>query len=162
MFEVDFEGRILWDYVNPVRATGPVSQGANINNNDVFRAYRYPPDYPAFEGRALEPQGPLELNPLPSDCMVFGDPVSSAHEPEGLSGVKVLSNPVSDRVEVVNETEKQLSLVVFTLTGQRITRALIAPGINRLPSGEWPPGLYLLRVEDKGSGRYFVEKIIKY
>ncbi len=67
-FEVTVEGETVWKYVNPVTAAGPLRQGepppvaiAPPNPNAVFRIYRYPLDYPAFEGRDLTPQGLLEL-----------------------------------------------------------------------------------------------------
>ena len=75
-FELNPQGDIVWDYINPVAPSGPVSQGTNINNNSVFRAYRYGVDYPAFEGKDMTPGEPIELNPLPSDCQIYDGPVS--------------------------------------------------------------------------------------
>ncbi|MCB0598326.1 MAG: aryl-sulfate sulfotransferase [Lewinellaceae bacterium] len=161
LFEVDYEGRLVWEYVNPVRAAGPVSQGANIVGNDVFRAYRFPPDFPAFEGKNLDPQGPLELNPLPSDCVIYGNPVSSAYMPEALARLRVLSNPVGDEVVLENETGERLWMQVFSLTGQLMAQEWVAPGLQRLNARAWAKGLYMLRVERPGTGGYFVQKIVK-
>ena len=161
LFEVDYQGNMVWEYINPVRSTGPVSQGTNITNNDVFRAYRYAPDFLAFEGKTLEPQGRLELNPLPSDCVVYGNPVSSSHTPKELAGVRVLANPVGAQLLLENETGVRLRLQVLGLTGQRVANDWIHPGFSRLPAEVWAQGLYLLRIDDPESGRYFVEKIVK-
>ncbi|MCO6492648.1 MAG: aryl-sulfate sulfotransferase [Phaeodactylibacter sp.] len=161
LFEVTYDGQPVWEYVNPVRATGPIAQGMNPSNNDVFRAYRYPPDFPAFEGRTLEPQGPLELDPLPSDCVIYGNPVSSAYPAESLAGVKVLSNPIVEELVVENETGERLQLQVFNFAGQRVAAAWAEPGTIRLAAGQWPKGFYVLRAEVPGTGRYFVEKVVK-
>lgn len=161
LFEVDVEGRIHWEYINPVRSTGPMSQGMNPTNNDVFRAYRYATDFPAFEGKTLEPQGPLELNPLPSDCVLYGNPVSSAQEPEVLTGLRLLANPVADELVVENETGARLQLEVFNLAGQRIVHDRMEPGTYRVSAAEWSKGFYLLRVKEPGSGRSFVKKVLK-
>ena len=67
LFEVTSEGERVWEYVNPVTQNGPVRQGdvpPSMNGNqqnNVFRAYRYAPNYPGLEGRDLEPKGVIEL-----------------------------------------------------------------------------------------------------
>ena len=72
-FEIDSDSRIVWEYINPVRQGGPVTQGNEAPSNDVFRAYRYGADYPAFEGRPLFPMGAIEFNPFSSDCPIHVD-----------------------------------------------------------------------------------------
>jgi hypothetical protein len=63
IFEVMPDGQQVWRYVNPVTADGPLAQGDEIPNraNIIFRANRFEPNYPAFEGKALTPQGVIEL-----------------------------------------------------------------------------------------------------
>ena len=60
---------MVWKYVNPVADSGPLYQGdtarsdphrADQKMNAVFKIHRYAPDYPAFNGRSLIPQGPIE------------------------------------------------------------------------------------------------------
>jgi hypothetical protein len=62
-FEVTPDKRIIWEYINPVTSYGPQKQGTIVTSNDVFRCYRYPSDYPAFAGKDLTPQKPVELPP---------------------------------------------------------------------------------------------------
>ena len=47
LFEVTPAGETVWLYVNPATASGPLMQGTvlPIGGNDVFRAFRYPPDF---------------------------------------------------------------------------------------------------------------------
>jgi hypothetical protein len=54
------DGTKVWEYVNPSGASGIVEQGDVPIDNRVFRADRYPLDFPAFEGRDLTPRGPIE------------------------------------------------------------------------------------------------------
>lgn len=60
--EVTTAGEIVWKYICPVAANGPLTQGAAIPEdaartgelmNSVFRVYKYPLDYAAFKGRSL-------------------------------------------------------------------------------------------------------------
>ena len=65
-YEVTPAGDIVWHYINPVGQGGrvtqgdpPPTQGRNPTNN-VFRAYRYAPDYPGLSGRDLTPGDTIE------------------------------------------------------------------------------------------------------
>ena len=76
IFEVTPDGETVWKYVNPMVTAGPLTQGDPIPTgfgNDVFRAYRYAPDYPGLAGRDLTPGGVLELpkpTPLATDSPI--------------------------------------------------------------------------------------------
>lgn len=75
-FEIDDAKNKVWEYVNPVINTGPLSQGDTIPitqngwANTTFRCTRYAPNYPAFQGINLVAGTEIELNPLPSNCEV--------------------------------------------------------------------------------------------
>ena len=66
LFEVTPDSEVVWMYISPVSHKGPLHQGEpmRLNQNPVFRCYRYSPDYPAFEGRNLTPGDPIELPPV--------------------------------------------------------------------------------------------------
>jgi hypothetical protein len=60
-FEVTADGEIVWEYINPVSSSGPVSQEDVVaQDHRTFRADRYPVDYPAFDGRDLSQKGVIE------------------------------------------------------------------------------------------------------
>lgn len=72
LFEVTPAGEIVWQYINPVVGNAPLRQGdpmpfLEINRgvptwaNWVYRAIRYPPDYPGLRGLDLTPGAPIEL-----------------------------------------------------------------------------------------------------
>lgn len=60
-FEVTAQGALAWEYINPVTRDGPVKTLGDVlpMANSAFRAYRYPADHPAFQGRDLAPQGTI-------------------------------------------------------------------------------------------------------
>ena len=57
LFEVTLAGEIVWEYISPF--FGQVERGFA---NGVFRAHRYGPNYPALEGRDLDPARYSSLN----------------------------------------------------------------------------------------------------
>ena len=63
-FEVTPAGKTVWKYVNPMTGNGPLRQGESVpleRSNEVYRAYRYAPDYPGLQGLDLTPGEPIEL-----------------------------------------------------------------------------------------------------
>ncbi|MEI8037837.1 MAG: aryl-sulfate sulfotransferase [Verrucomicrobiota bacterium] len=60
-FEVTTEGKLVWEYINPVTRDGAVKMlgDALPMTNSAFRAFRYGADHPAFKGRELAPQGTI-------------------------------------------------------------------------------------------------------
>ena len=80
IFEVTPAGKTVWKYVNPASGDGPLRQGEpvpmerlvwatageiEIPVNQVYRAYRYAPDYPGLQGLDLTPGAPIELYDTP-------------------------------------------------------------------------------------------------
>jgi outer membrane protein assembly factor BamB len=59
IFEVTRRGDVVWEWVTPF-----VVRGAGPNSVAIFRAHRYPPDYPGLAGRDLDPARYLSLNRL--------------------------------------------------------------------------------------------------
>lgn len=57
IFEVDRDGAICWEWVSPFQGT--VAGRASVT---LFRAHRYPADYPGLAGRDLDPARHRELN----------------------------------------------------------------------------------------------------
>ncbi|MDF1544170.1 MAG: aryl-sulfate sulfotransferase [bacterium] len=61
--EVNAAGDIVWKYQNPIGRFGATVQGEPFVGTSCFRAFRYAPDYPAFDGRSLIPTHSLEVYP---------------------------------------------------------------------------------------------------
>jgi len=100
-FEIDPAGNIVWHYQNP-DAGFIVNQGGSSGGFTCYRSEKYPPDYTAFTGRDLTPQGIIEnSNTVSDNCTIFQNvdcsnvsasilnlpPVTSSNSPITLSGL---------------------------------------------------------------------------
>ncbi|MBT8190357.1 MAG: aryl-sulfate sulfotransferase, partial [Bacteroidia bacterium] len=74
-FEINNEKDIVWSYEVPLWGDFPVSQGDNVIQNAVFRVYKYPADYPAFQGKDLTPGETIERNSPPCSLTVSNSEV---------------------------------------------------------------------------------------
>jgi len=70
--EVDSTGDVVWEYIIPTNTEGPVSQGEQRTSSS-FNAQKYAPEFSGFYNRDLTPKGVIELNPFPSDCVIYGE-----------------------------------------------------------------------------------------
>jgi hypothetical protein len=61
MFEVTEAGEVVWEYQNPVIASGATTTQTDVASMgfSVFRCYRYGPDFPGLAGKDLTPMGTL-------------------------------------------------------------------------------------------------------
>jgi len=62
IFEVTREGELVWDYINPVTKEYGILEyvpDCYPMTNSVFRAYRYGPDHPAFQGKDMTPRSTI-------------------------------------------------------------------------------------------------------
>ncbi len=61
LFEVTPDGKLAWEYINPVTRDGAVKVLGDVlpMTNSLFRAYRYGSDHPALKGRELTPKGTI-------------------------------------------------------------------------------------------------------
>ena len=146
----------MWQYISPVTSAGIAPQGTNISNNTVFRAYRYSTDFPAFEGRDLTPQGPIELNPLPSSCVL-----TSVNEVIDNNEITILENPVRDLLTIKNLNVEKLQIDVFDLTGQLVESWQTDDQTIEEDVSAWGGGIYFIRIYIVEKNVFFTEKIIK-
>ncbi len=159
--EVTEEGDEVWRYINPVGISGPVNQGNFPPFNNIFRATRYPSQYPAFDGRDLIPGEPLELNPTPSDCQRF--PVSTINLSDNFDQitVQVAENPFSEALTLHKDSPDPLALEIYQLDGRRWHRSQWENPTFSLSTDHWPPGLYLASVRNLENGQISGIKIVK-
>lgn len=146
LFEVALDGTVVWDYVNPEGNFGISPQGVNPQQNTLFRAPRYAPDFPGFEGKDLTPGDPLE-GPSTFACTLFPEPDDSSssvlpaiqHAPVP----KAFPNPTSDILTLTTPTAG--TWTIRSLTGQ--TRLFScrqsSPGETLVDCSSWPQGLYI-------------------
>jgi hypothetical protein len=148
--EVTSEGNLVWEYVNPTINTGPLCIYDSIPHdpthpnetlNSVFRVYRYAPDYAAFTGKTLTPQGPIECFPTGTDPA-----------PTGSDGVELdqnFPNPANSSTKIRFRLIEsgQTTLTLYDTYGRKIRVFLsniLTPGSyeNNLDTEPLSPGIY--------------------
>jgi hypothetical protein len=160
-FEVTPSGKVVWDYVNPVRATGPATQGQTPNGNSVFRIYRYASDYPAFEGKDLTPGAPVEKNPLPSTCQIFEEINTASQQVADLQGISLFPNPVGGQFFIENKMGETLSVNITDLSGRVVFSKKSSEPVAVIETAHWHKGLYLVHLSSLEKGWIGTKKIVK-
>lgn len=142
-FELNEDKEIVWEYINPIRSSfEPITQGETPVQNAVFRALRYEPDYPAFDGKDLTPRAPLELEPLDSDCVITSTIDEFALD---LSDIKILNTLVQDRLEIL--TKLSLKIRISSISGQSKVYDL-SRGLNEIDMSNFQKGMYFISTLD--------------
>ncbi|HMX88145.1 MAG: aryl-sulfate sulfotransferase [Saprospiraceae bacterium] len=117
-FEIDSTGKIVWEYINPVNATGPVTQGTKPTQNTVFRAEFYPLTFSAFNGIDLTPKKEIEINPTPpSSCTLLND-----IENQNFIGFELFPNPAEteQKVMIRYHMNKEVKFSIMNELGQEV------------------------------------------
>jgi len=161
-FEINEQEEIVWKYRSPISRNGPVSQGQVPTGRDVFRAYRYDSDYPGLAGRDLFPMGPLELDPLPTDCVIYGDSVHTAVvHIEAVDDLKIFPNPFIDNFTIETEEYEDLIFDVVSSSGVPVVRNQTVQSGRPILVDNWPGGMYLIHVYTKDFTKHTTYKVIK-
>ena len=159
-YEVANDGTLTWHYKMPIGNNGPVIQGQILTNAAVFRATRYGADYSAFVGKDLTPGAPIELNPLPSDCEIFEEPVAVSTL-SNLEGVSILENPFRDFIFIKNQTGETVIIEIFDLLGKKVAHQISSNEDIQLATQNWNNGFYIIRISNVQKNRFFVSKLLK-
>ncbi len=116
-FEIDTNGVIVWEYINPVNDLGPILQETIPTDNNVFRCIRYSPQYSAFEGEDLIPQGYIESGSS-YDCDLYSLNILEESPIETL--INISPNPAEKSIQINldNSSIKGFNLVVYNISGQ--------------------------------------------
>ncbi|NNE25445.1 MAG: T9SS type A sorting domain-containing protein [Saprospiraceae bacterium] len=142
IFEVDSTGNLVWDFINPVINFGPVSQGQVPSTNDMFRAYKYSPDYPAFEDRILFPGPKIENNPWPDSCVIYDNTVR-VQENILNENVQVYPNPARSFVTLENNSSHALQVNIFNTMGSlQSSFEMDANHTKSIDVFNWNKGIY--------------------
>lgn len=160
-FEVNPDNEIVWRYVNPASGSQILTQGQVPVNNSTFRVTRYLPDYPGLENKDLTPMEPIELNPLPSDCIIFDGTSNSDEELLKLSDIRINGNPFRDILEIEKLDQQEVQIVIFDAFGNEFYRDELENQSCRINTSDWSLGVYFLKVLDSEKHQHNVLKILK-
>lgn len=152
IFEIDSNDNEVWRYVNPVNNI----DGSITSQNDdphlnrlLFRALKYAPNYPAFTGRDLTPQAPIELNPnlTPCENLSIND--------FSISGLKIYPNPASNYLNITaNNTIDKVEF--YSILGQKVHKT---DHTNSIDISNFDSGVYFIKIYS--GNRRISKKIIK-
>ena len=133
--EITNDHQEVWRYVNPVGDTGAVRQGIFPRNNLVFKVTRYSPDYPAFAGRSLTPQGRLEDGPLVG--------IEEIQEPT--HHVSTSLNILDRKVTVTVRVDSHVMLSAYDLVGRWLGVVVDEHLVTGCHVRDVPFGTYIIR-----------------
>jgi hypothetical protein len=130
-YEVTSSGEVVWKYICPVVATGPLTQGEAIPDdparagekmNAVFRVYKYPLNYAAFNGRVLTPGNFVEKYPTAVD-----DGLTQA--PSSYELLQNYPNPFNPTTVVSYQlpVASSVRLVVYDVLGREVAILVEGP-----------------------------------
>ena len=158
-FEVDLDGNLFWEYINPVSTNGPLEQGEQVggsppngNPNSVFRIKRYASDYEGLQNYDLSPGEPIEVNPINYDCDIYSVGIDNP-----VSEKKVLTicpNPAFDYINVdIGESNAGISILqIVNLLGEVVFLESedIAKSMN-IDISSFYPGIYFVIYQNENS-----------
>lgn len=151
VFEIDSNENKVWEYVNPVNNTdGEIANqtedppAANL----TFRAVKYTPDFPAFIGRDLTPDSPIEGNPDLTPCLNLSTEAFSYND------FKVYPNPTKDIITIDSPTILT-NVEVFDISGNK----LLESKSNKIDLSQFSNGIYFVKIMSNASSQ--TKKIIR-
>lgn len=154
LVELNPDNEIVWEYITPIIGGQAASQGdtLELNNNLTFRAFRYPPDYSAFDGRDLSSKGFIENNPDEDYCSQF----VSTFAPEKYN-VELYPNPANNMVHVTWDSGKIIELKIYDIVGKLRMTETGNGGMTFLDVSSLETGMYFVELEDIGVVKLMVE-----
>lgn len=160
LFEVTPDGDIVWEYITAYSQFGAVIQGDNPIGNSTFRAYRYAPDHPAFDGRDMSPGDPVEDSPLPFDCQLYPAPTDTTAQ--GLSPgevhLRIGPNPVRNNVHI--ESNLTVRWTLRDMTGRPLLFASSPHRNHIIDVSTLTSGAYLLDIVHENGTHMKPHKIL--
>lgn len=137
-YELTPENEIVWEYVTPLVAGDPATQGDTlyINNNITFRVKRYNEDYGAFANRDLTGSEYIELNPDTAFCNMVISDISTPF----YVNTTVYPNPTSGAVYIESEELVDEPIRIFDVLGRKrleltMRESLLVFDLTELESG---------------------------
>lgn len=157
LFEIDNNDNIVWQYTNPVDYFGPNMQGDNLTVNSIFRAYKYPPDYPAFDGVDLTPGELIEGDSQFNKCK----PVST-EEQNIIAGIDVKYDLNSSILTIENQLGENLKLQIISIDGKNLKSESLAGSVYEVNLNYLDSGVYVIVVSTSSGEKSITRKIVRF
>jgi hypothetical protein len=140
-FEVDYSGNTVWEYINPVSQSGIATQGSTVNQNNVFRSYRYPINYSGFSGHPLTPQGYIESGSTFS-CALF---TTGMNDQSLKIETTLYPNPAQNSITIAASIQLK-SISIYNVIGELIVEQLTTEKSSTINTTELPNGIYIAKL----------------
>lgn len=140
-FEVTQAGDTVWFYKSPVTTSGIIGRDVFTTDpeykNDLnFRTIKYPVDYPAFSGRTIIPQEPIEGEPWACEA------ITSVKETT--QRIKIYPNPtLASFIVDAGSDNTDLTIEVTDILGRGLGK-ISGKGMVEFDLSSYPSGLYFL------------------
>ena len=145
IIELNSEGELVWEYKTPLIAGQAATQGdsLSLNNNLTFRAFKYPIDYSAFDGRDLDPKGHIELDPNVGFC----DELTSTFTPEKISS-KIFPNPARDLLHITWDSGEMVNIQIVDMLGRIHITEKGNGGMKYVDVSSLEPNVYFIQLNN--------------
>ena len=155
-YEIDTTTKdLVWHYILPLNMDITVSQGNSAGSNSTFKLRRYPLDFPAFDGRDLTPQGPLEeepFDPLPN-CLTNGISLNNTPTYE----LSLAPNPTQNILNIHCSSLEKQALYIFNSLGSLVYIDEFM-GQKTISIIDLPDGVYFIKTDSSGIEKFIIQR----
>ena len=144
LMEINPAGELVWHFRVPFASY-------------IYRAEKYPLDYPAFAGRDLTPSGPAPNGNSTYDCMLL----TRTEEPTAPAGFQVQYFGPAESVRLRNASGHGLAWILYDSQGRLLRQGEVAFDHAELSLVGLPAGLYLVALRDVETNYRATKKVVK-
>jgi len=157
LFEIDNNDNIVWQYKSPVDFSGPNTQGNFISWNSIFRAYKYPPDYPAFEDVDLTPGELIEGDSQFNKCQEV-----ATNDENILEGIELRYDLSSSILTIDNKLGETLNLQIFSIDGKSVKNETLPGKTIDVNLSNLESGVYAIVISTSNGGKSMTKKVVRF
>ncbi len=155
IFEIDENEEVVWEYEIPLQGDIPVPQGASPNGNATFRAYKFDPDFPGFDGIDIVVGETIEADDNPLPCLI-----SSIEEKlVDLPSFSFTYNQNLKEINVTNPESRVIDVSVYNIYGNKILSQEVQ-SVEEAISLRLTDGMYFLQLMDRKTKDRITGKVI--
>jgi hypothetical protein len=152
--EVNSAGTTLWKYVNPVSASGIMSQNSTPSQNLSFRCHFYPNNFIGFSGHTLTSGSIIEnSNTISSSCNL----TLSAVDNSIIKDLVVYPNPTNDEfhITISDLNSSKVAIEVLNSLGQIALKESFNTNQTTISTKGLAKGIYFVKIAIDSNSKTF-------